>query len=102
MSTQSDFTSTLHFSQSHAAVCDTYGHGIQSCDSSGLIAGTLRPNAPSSPLHTYVPSHLKQQYIIAKSEFGGIDRPMLSTAGMDSVSDIQFDSLRSEPQLIIS
>ena len=86
MSTQSDCNSTLDFSQSHA-VCDTYGHGIQSRGSSGFIAGRLRPNAaPSSPLHTYVPSHLDQQVIMAENE---IDRPMLSTTGMDSVSDIQ-------------
>ena len=101
MSTQSDCshcTSTLHISQSHA-VCDTYGHEIQSHGRSGFIAGRLRPGAPSSP---YVPSHLNQQYIIAESEFGEIDRPMQSTTGMDSVSDVQFDSLRSEPQLIIS
>ena len=87
MSTQSDCTNTSHFSQSHA-VCDTYGHGIQRCGSSGFIAGRLRPNAPSSPLYTYVPSHLNQQYIIAESEFGEIDRPMQSTTGMDSVSDV--------------
>ena len=93
MSTQSDCTSQSH------AVCDTYGHEIQSCGSSGFIADRLKPIQASSPL--YVPSHLNQRYIIAESEFGESNRPMQST-GMDSVPDIQFDSLRSEPQLIIS
>ncbi len=99
MSVQRDCT--LHFSQSHV-VNDIYCHRIQSHGSLGFVAGRLSPSAPSPPLSLHnAPAHLHQQYIVAESEFDKFDKST-TVMGIGSVSNIQFDSLRSEPQLVIN
>ena len=93
---------TLHYSQSYA-VSDAKGHGIESHGSQGFTALTrLRPNPPSSLLNLYLPAHFNREHVAAQSEFDRFERPLQSTTSGDSVSNVQFDSLRSEPQLIIS
>ena len=96
ISTHSDCTSSS-FLQSQAD-SGTYGHRSQSCGSPGFIAGRVRQEAPSFLLGLFVPSHLNQYYVV---EFDKHGRPMESATAMDSVTNVQFDSLRSEPQLII-
>ena len=101
MSTQ-NVDCILHYSQSHA-VSDVKGHGIESHGSQGFTALTrLRPDAPSSLQTLYLPAHLNREHVVAQSEFDKFDRSLQSATAMDSVSNLQFDSLRSEPQLIIS
>ena len=66
------------------------------------IPSKLRSDAPYSPAH--VSSSLNQQVIEAQSEFDNckVRSSKQSAIRTDSVSNMQFDFLRSEPQLIIS
>ena len=85
-------------SNSHLHTSHTYG--LQNFNNS---AGFIPRHDALYFSSYYVPSHLNKQ-TEAESGFDEVNTPMYSTAEMDGVSesDVQFDILRSEPQLIIS
>lgn len=90
-------TPSVCTSHSHA-VYDTFG--LHNRGSSSFVPNKLSSDAPYSP--AYTSSCLNQQAIEAQSEYDEVHRPIQLTTGTDSISNVQFDFLRSEPQLIIS
>ena len=70
---------------------------IPSHDIASFIPGRIRQNVPYT-FPCYAPSHLTGQ----TEADNGVHRPLQSTGQMDNVSNLQFDILRSEPQLVIS